>query len=116
MEEEIDELEQNQTWELVPKPRDVKPIYCKWVYKIKTHSDGLIERYKARLVAQGFSQQYGLDYDETFFSLVARFTNVRVLLVLATSKDWEIMADECKECFLAWRVGPRDLHESTKGI
>ncbi|KAL5753796.1 hypothetical protein ACOSP7_022016 [Xanthoceras sorbifolium] len=55
MKEEIAALEQNQTWELVPKPRDVKPISCKWVYKIKCRPDGSIERYKARLVARGFS-------------------------------------------------------------
>ncbi|KAM0980694.1 hypothetical protein TB1_013281 [Malus domestica] len=56
MKEEIDALQQNQTWDLVPKPRDVKPISCKWVYKIKRHLDGSIERYKARLVARGFSE------------------------------------------------------------
>ena len=56
MKEEIDALEQNQTWDLIPKPRDVKPISCKWVYKIKRRPDGSIERYKARLVARGFSQ------------------------------------------------------------
>jgi hypothetical protein len=56
MEEEFATLERNQTWELVPKPRDVKPISCKWVYKLKHHIDGLIERYEACLVAQGFSQ------------------------------------------------------------
>ena len=51
MEEEILALEQNQTWELVPRPRDVIPISCKWVYKIKTRPDGSIGRYKVRLVA-----------------------------------------------------------------
>ena len=66
MKEDINALEKNQTWELVPKPRDVKLISLKWVYKIKTRSNGLIERYKARLVAREFSQQYELDYDETF--------------------------------------------------
>ena len=53
MEEEIAALERNQTWELVPKPRDVKPISCKWVYKIKHRTNGLSERHKARLVARG---------------------------------------------------------------
>ena len=55
MKEEIDALEWNQTWDLVSKPRDVKPISCRWVYKIKRCSDGLIERYKAQLVVRGFS-------------------------------------------------------------
>ncbi|KAL0367866.1 UNVERIFIED_CONTAM: Retrovirus-related Pol polyprotein from transposon TNT 1-94 [Sesamum radiatum] len=86
MEEELAALERNQTWELMPKPNNVKPISCKWVYKIKHHTDGSIERHKARLVARGFSQQYGLDYDETF-SPVAKLTTVHVLLALAASKN-----------------------------
>ncbi|GKA62904.1 retrovirus-related pol polyprotein from transposon TNT 1-94 [Tanacetum coccineum] len=56
MEEKVDALERNQNWELSPKPKDVKPISCKWVYKIKRHTNGSIERYKTRLVARGFSQ------------------------------------------------------------
>ena len=55
MEEEIQALHQNNTWELVTMPKDVQPIFCKWVYKVKTKPDGSIKRYKARLVARGFS-------------------------------------------------------------
>ena len=55
MEEEIKALTKNQTCDLVPKPKDVKPISCKWVYKIKTRPDGSIERYKGHRVAWGFS-------------------------------------------------------------
>ncbi|KAL3506316.1 hypothetical protein ACH5RR_031698 [Cinchona calisaya] len=86
MEKETQILRQNETWDLIPKLRDVKPISCKWVYKVKIHPDGSVERYKARLVACEFSQKYGLDYDETF-SLVAKLIIVRVLSALGTSKS-----------------------------
>ena len=59
-------------------------VGCKWIYKIKTRSDGSIEYYKTRLVAKGFTQEYGIDYDETF-ALVAYISFVRALLAVATA-------------------------------
>ena len=61
-------------------------VGCKWIFKIKTHSDGSIERYKARLVAKGFTQKYGIDY-EKIFAPIARILSVRALLVVTPTNE-----------------------------
>lgn len=66
MNDELTALERNNTWDIVKLPPKVKPIGCKWVYKIKLHSDGSVDRFKARLVAKGYTQQPGVDYHDTF--------------------------------------------------
>ena len=86
MKEELDALSKNHTWDLVTLPPRKSVIGCKWIYKIKTRSNGSIERYKTRLIAKGFTQEYEIDYEETF-ALVARISSFRALLVVAaTSK------------------------------
>ena len=66
MQEEFDALQQNHTWDLVKAPHDHPIVGSKWVYSIKLKADGSLDWYKARLVAQGFNQEHGIDYDETF--------------------------------------------------
>ena len=75
-------LNHNDVWDAVPLPSGKRAVGSKWVYKIKRGADGSIERYKARLVAQGFTQQRGADYDETF-SPVVRMESLRVLIALS---------------------------------
>ena len=66
MNDEIESHIKNGTREIVPKPKDKRLISCKWVFKLKRNAEGLISHYKGRLVARGFSQKYGVDYDEVF--------------------------------------------------
>ena len=77
----------------------------RWVYKIKTKVDGSVERYKACLVAKGFTQEYGIDYEETF-TLVARLTSVRCLIAVAAVCRWPLCQMDVKNAFLN-----EDLHE-----
>ena len=84
MKEELDALSKNHTQDLMTLPPGKSVVGCKQIYKIKTYYDGSIERYKARLVAKSFTQEYGIDYEETF-ATIARISFVCVLLTVATT-------------------------------
>ena len=73
-------------------------VGCKWIYKIKTHSNGSIERYKVFLVAKDFTQEYGIDYEETF-APIARISSVCALLVVAAASKWDIFQIDVKNAF-----------------
>jgi len=83
--------------------------------EVKTRPNGSVERYKARLVAQGFSQQYGLDYEE-IFSPVAKITTVRVLLALAACKSWKLWQMDVKNVFLHGELGKDIYMEQPRGF
>ncbi|KAK9928311.1 hypothetical protein M0R45_025454 [Rubus argutus] len=99
MQEEYDALMKQKTWTLVALPPEKNLVSCKWIFKIKRNADGSVARHKARLVARGFSQEYGVDYDETF-SPVVRHTTVRLILSLAASSGWSLHQLDVKNAFL----------------
>lgn len=99
MQDELGSLQKNKTWSLVPLPPARKPISCKWVLRRKLHPDGSVARYKARLVARGFSQVAGLDYGDTF-SPVLRMSSFRLLLALAAALDLELFHLDVQTAFL----------------
>ena len=84
--EEMKSMEKNETLQLVDPPLGWRPVSLKWVYKVKWNELGAIVKHKARLVAQGFVQREGIDFEEVF-ALVARMVSVCLLLALATAKD-----------------------------
>jgi len=99
MDEELQALQDNHTWEVVPCPATVKAIGCKWVFSVKLRSDGTLDRYKARLVALGNQQEYGVDYEETF-APIAKMTIVRTILSIAASQGWPLHQMDVKNAFL----------------
>ncbi|GKC16506.1 retrovirus-related pol polyprotein from transposon TNT 1-94 [Tanacetum coccineum] len=82
MQEELNQFVANDVWELVPQPRNMTIIGTKWVFRNKLDENGVVSRNKARLVAQGYNQQEGIDYDETY-APVARLESIRILLAYA---------------------------------
>ncbi len=99
MDEEMVTLDATATWELVALPKDKKAIGCKWVYKVKHNADVFVNRYKARLVAKGYVQTYGIDYEETY-SLLAKMTTIRAIIVMAATKGWSLHQMDVKNIFL----------------
>jgi len=103
MDKEISTLQTNNTWEVVDLPPNKKAISCKWVYKTKLKADGSLERLKARLVIKGFTQQYGVDYQEVF-SPVVKIATIRTIMVVAATKQWPMSQLDVNNAFFTWRL------------
>eukprot|EP00253_Pinus_taeda_P012295 PITA_12295 len=89
MNEEIEEIEKNDTWELVPRPREKIVIGTKWVFKNKLNEQGQVIKNKAQLVCKGYAQIEGVDFKETF-ARVARLEAIQIFLALSSDKNIKI--------------------------
>ena len=99
MNEEMKSMHDNDVWDLVQLPEGLKPIGCKWIFKIMRDSKGNTERYKARLVAKEFTQREGIDYNETF-SPVSSKDSFRIIMALVAHFDLELHQMDVKTAFL----------------
>lgn len=115
MEEELEAIERNDTWELTNLPEGARAIGSKWVYKLKRNQDGNIETFKARLVVQGFSQKFGIDYDE-IFAPVARSTTMRLLLSIAGKRNYGVYHYDIKTAFLNGKLDQEIFLKPPLGI
>nr|XP_016468104.1 PREDICTED: uncharacterized mitochondrial protein AtMg00820-like [Nicotiana tabacum] len=99
IQEKLDQFCKYQVWKVIPKPENVSIIETKWFFRNKLNKDGKVVRNKARLVAQGYSQQEGVDYDETF-APVARLESIRILLAYASFKGFRLFQMDIKIAYL----------------
>ncbi|CAH2104888.1 unnamed protein product [Euphydryas editha] len=98
MEDELQSFRDNDAWDLVDKPSDARVVQCKWVFKRKLNSDNTV-RYRARLVAKGYTQKQGIDYKETF-SPVLRYSSLKLLFAISVNLDLNITHLDVTTAFL----------------
>ncbi|KAM0011978.1 putative RNA-directed DNA polymerase [Helianthus debilis subsp. tardiflorus] len=115
MESELQAIVKNKTWKLVPLPPNKSAVGVKWVFKLKHGEDQKGIKYKARLVAKGYSQQPGIDFQETF-APVARFETVRIMLSVAASMGWLVHQMDVKSAFLNGELNEEIYVEQPEGF
>src|SRR5438445_4636149 len=99
MQEEFQALKKNDTWDIVSLPPEKRAVRFKLIFTVKQTPEGKVDRYKARLVTKGYTQTYGVDYEETF-SPVIKMNTVRILLSCAANQDWKVHQPDVKNAFL----------------
>ncbi|KAG8487924.1 hypothetical protein CXB51_018372 [Gossypium anomalum] len=116
MQEEMESLLKNKTWDLVKLPKGKKTVRCKWVFKKKEGTPGVEEpRYKAKLAAKGYSQIPGVDFTDVF-SPVVKHSSIRALLGIVAMHDLELEQLDVKTVFFAYRTCGGYLHATTRGF
>jgi hypothetical protein len=115
MDEELDQIEKNDTWELVPRPKNKNVIDTKWVFKNKLNEDGQVTRNKARLVCKGCAEIEGIDFEETF-APVARMETIHLFVAYACSKNIKVYQMNVKSTFLNGELEEEVYIEQPEGF
>jgi len=105
----MESLDRNQTWTLVDLPKDFKAICCRWVFRKKDN-----EQYKTRLVAKGYAQKEGIDYNEIFYPVV-KHTSIRMLFAIVVQFDLELAQMDVKTAFLHGELEEKIYMEQLEG-
>ncbi|KAL6346966.1 hypothetical protein AAG906_006026 [Vitis piasezkii] len=114
MDDEIQALKKNDTWDLITRPINHNVVGCRWIFKTKLHANGSIERHKAHLVAKGFSQIHGLDFEDTFSPVVHPAT-IRIILSIAVTYGWSLHQLDVKNAFLHGHLSEEVYMEQPPG-
>jgi ATP-binding cassette subfamily B (MDR/TAP) protein 1 len=115
MESETNSIRANGTWDLVELPRNRKAVSCKWVFRLKQVSDSSDPKYKARIVAKGFRQEYGVDFDK-ILSPVVKLSTLRFLLGVVVHEDLELLQLDVKTTFLHGDLDEEIYMEQPQGF
>ena len=113
--DKVEFILQNHTWELVDLLLGSKPLACKWIFKKKMKADGSIDKYKARLVVKGYNQKEGLDYFDTY-SPITRMSSIRMLIAITAIHNLEIHQMDVKTAFLNGDLDEEKYMEQPKGF
>ncbi|XP_015167597.1 uncharacterized mitochondrial protein AtMg00820-like [Solanum tuberosum] len=112
MQEELHQFERSKVWHVVPRPTHRTIIGTKWLFRNKHNENGVITRNKSRLVVQGYNQDEGINYAETF-SPIARMEAIRILFFFCGPHGIQALPNRCQKCLLKWRPEGRSVCETT---
>lgn len=115
MQAELSALEENRIWELTALPKGKKAIDSKWGHKIKYNVNGSVDKYKPRLVAKGYNQEFGID-SHISFSPVAKMVMVRLLLAVAAASDWPVYQLDINNTYLHGVCGRGAILKTSRGL